>query len=55
MADGKGPSNKERLGPSMNENKTVGERFKQKVYPGVSFVISKETERITVIIIEKGN
>jgi hypothetical protein len=33
----------------------VGKKFKQRVYPGVSFIINKETEKITVIIIEKGN
>jgi hypothetical protein len=33
----------------------IGERFKQRIYPGVSFIINKETEKIVVIIIEKGN
>lgn len=33
----------------------IGGRFKQRVYPGVSFIINKETGKIAVIIIEKGN
>jgi hypothetical protein len=36
-------------------DKDIGEKFKQRVYPGVSFIINKETEKIVVIIIEKGN
>ena len=36
-------------------DKDIGEKFKQRVYPGVSFIINKETEKIIVIIIEKGN